>query len=314
MTSKLTTALAAAAALFAATSAFAQKKLSVITTVTELAWVANEIGGAHVEARALLNGTENPHYVDAVPEFIRLTADADVFCVVGLELEVGWVPAVLKRAGNANVQSGGKGFCDTSKVITVLEKAHGPIDRSMGDVHPGGNPHYWHSPDALSDAADVVEETLAKVDPAHAADYDKGLQALRAKLDKLSVENKAALAPIVTKPGANLVIEYHKEFSYFIDHYGLKSFGSIEEKPGVPPSAGRLAEVALAAKAAGVKAVLAMQYSPEKLLKKFTELSGIPVIILQGSILTAKPEQGYVELQKEHVEKLKKVLGAGVAH
>jgi len=313
MTSKLFTL---AVGLVLASSAHAQKKVkvAVVTTVTELAWVANQIGGAHVEAKPLLDGTENPHYVDALPEFIRLTAEADVFCQIGLELEVGWVPAVLKRSGNARVQSGGKGFCDTSSAIDVLEKATGPVDRSMGDVHPHGNPHYWHSPEELAGAAEVIEETLARVDPIHAADYKKNLATLQAQLAKASAENKAALAPIVALPGANLIIEYHKEFSYFVDHYGLKSFGSVEEKPGVPPSAGRLAEVAMAAKAAGVKAVLAMQYSPEKLLKKFTELSGIPVIVLQGSMLTAKPDQDYYALQREHVEKLKKTLGSTATH
>ena len=136
------------AALLTSLSATALAKVKVVTTIPDLAWVAAEVGGDHVETKALLRGNENAHFVDAVPEFTRLTADADVVCIAGLDLEVGYMPAVLTRSGNAKIQPGGAGYCEAGKSVQVLEKLTTAVDRSMGDVHPAGNPHFYLSPKA----------------------------------------------------------------------------------------------------------------------------------------------------------------------
>lgn len=277
----------------------------VVTTLNELAWAAQEIGGANVAAKALLDGTENPHYVDAVPEFIRLVADAQVVFVVGLDLEIGWMPKVLSRSGNAQVQPGGKGYAEVGKAIEILEKPAGEVNRSMGDVHPSGNPHFWLSPKALMAAAGSIADTLTVVDPAHAADYAKGRDAFRKKLQDIAAKNQAKLPGALTKASA-WVIEYHREFSYFFDQYGLKSFGSIEEKPGVPPSAGRIAQVALAAKQAGVRVALAGDYAPKKTLERFSEISGIPVLQVPTSLQPKRQQKDYAELQAFLVDSIVK--------
>jgi zinc/manganese transport system substrate-binding protein len=281
------------------------KPIPVVTTMTELAWAAEQIGGAHVAARSLLEGTENPHYVDAVPEYIRLVADAQAVILVGMDLEIGWMPKVLARSGNAQVQVGGKGYCEAGKGVDVLEKPTGDVNRSMGDVHPGGNPHFWLSPKALGQAAGPITDTLIAVDPAHSADYLKGRDAFRKKLDEIAEKNQAKLKAVASGVAA-WVIEYHKEFSYFFNQYGLKSFGSIEEKPGVLPSAGRLAQVGLSAKQAGVKVVLAGEYAPKKTLERFTEISGIPVAQLPTSIQPGGKIRDYAELQALLVDTLVK--------
>ncbi len=275
----------------------------VVTTMNELAWAVQEIGGANVTAKALLDGTENPHYVDAVPEFIRLVADAQVVVLVGLDLEIGWMPKVLGRSGNAQVQPGGKGYCEAGKTVSVLEKPTGDVNRSMGDVHPTGNPHFWLSPKALGEAGGAIAETLSGVDPAHAADYAKGLEAFRKKLDGIAAVNQAKLKAAA---GSSWVIEYHKEFSYLFSQYGLKSYGSIEEKPGVLPSAGRLAQIGLAAKQAGVKVALAGDYAPKKTLERFTEVSGIPVVQVPTSVQPKGKYADYAGLQSFLVDSLVK--------
>src|SRR5262245_7336772 len=96
------------------TPLLSEAKIRVITTVPDLAWAARKIGGENVDVSPLLNGTENPHYVDTVPDFIRQVADAQVVCIVGLQLEIGWMPKVLSRSGNARVQPGGAGYCETA--------------------------------------------------------------------------------------------------------------------------------------------------------------------------------------------------------
>lgn len=258
--------------------------LKVITSTTDLGWAVKEIGGAHVEVKALLKGTENPHYVDAVPEFIRLASEAQVAVIIGLDLEIGWMPKVLARSGNARVQPGGSGYVEAGKGISVLEKPKGTVDRSMGDVHPAGNPHFWLGPEVFAAAMIPVTQTLSTVDPAHAADYQAGLAKFTQKMKEIQEKNKKRIQPLLAGITGAVMLEYHQEFAYFLEAYGLKSMGSIEEKPGVTPSAGRLADVGMRAKSAKVKFALAADTAPKKTLERFSEISGIPVITVPMSL------------------------------
>ena len=286
---------------FTAAPVFAADKLNVVTTIPDLAWAAEQIGGNRVSVRSLLRGSENPHFVDAVPEFIRLVAEADVVCIVGLDLEVGYMPAVLSRSGNAKVQPGGKGYCEAGKTVTTLEKPHGPIDRSMGDVHPAGNPHFYLSPKALSEAAHEIAAALERADPAHSAEYIAGLKLLEEKLKSLREKITARLQPVLeaqAKAGHKpLLIEYHREFTYFLEDYGLKSMGSIEEKPGVPPSAGRLGDVSKSAKTQGVRIALVADYSPAKTIEKFATLAGVKVVTVPTMVQPNGKYNSYEALQ-----------------
>jgi zinc/manganese transport system substrate-binding protein len=289
-----------AATFYSSASLFAA--LKVITTTTDLAWAVSQIGGDRVSARSLLKGTENPHFVDAVPEFIRLTSEAQLVVQVGLDLEVGWMPKVLQRSGNQAVQSGGLGFCEASRSVTVLQKATRPVDRSMGDVHPLGNPHYWLGPKAFAQAALAIKDCLVKIDPDGQGDYEEGLKKFQATLTQLLEAQRARLKPYLHKMTSPVILEYHREFSYFFEDYGLKSFDSIEERPGVPPSAGRVAEVSQGAKRAKLWMALAATYSPQSTLRKFEELSSIPVKVVATSILRSGEPSTYSSLQSGLVD------------
>ncbi len=284
--------------MFLTFPALGDSKLRVVTTTTDLAWAAKEIGKTHVDVVSLLKGTENPHFVDTIPDYIRQVAEAKVVCLVGLDLEIGWMPKVLSRSGNGDVQPGGKGYCETGRGVSVLEKPTGAVDRSMGDIHPSGNPHYWLSPSSLADGATEIRDTLIRVDPANAKDYTANYLELKKSLNTLHAENLAKLKPLLAKASSTPVMEYHKEFTYLFHSYGLRSFGSLEEKPGIPPSAGRIAEVSLSAKSAGVKVALAGPYAPKSTLKKFTELSSIPVALLPTSVQPNGIAKDYPALQK----------------
>jgi zinc/manganese transport system substrate-binding protein len=289
------------AACLVTVPAIAAEKIRIITSIPDLAWVAVNIGGDRVEAKPLLRGTENPHFVDAVPEFTRLVASADIVCIVGLDLEVGYMPPVLARSGNAQVQPGGKGYCEAGKSVSVLDKTSGPIDRSMGDVHPHGNPHFYLSPKSLAESAKAIADILKAVDPAFSGEYDKNLAAFALEMKALSNEISATLKPLhdlQSAAGKPLVMEYHREFTYFMSEYGIKSFGSVEEKPGVPPSAGRLGTIAAAAKAAGVRVVLAADYNPNGTLQRFAELSGVNTLIVPTMVQPAGSIKTYASLQR----------------
>lgn len=251
-------------------------KLKVVASIPDLAHAIEVIGGDEVEVGALLKGPEDPHFADAVPSYILQASRADVVCVVGMELETGWIPKVLAKSGNSKVQPGGQGYCDAARSVKALDVPTGPIDRSMGDVHPAGNPHYYLSPLALSEAAREIAKVLIRVRPDSSAKFQHGLESFQREMRALQQRMMERLK--AGSKGKSLYpMEYHKEFAYFFRDYGLKSYGSIEEKPGVPPSAGRLAQVALAAKKAGVTVALAAQHAPERATNKFAELSGIPV-------------------------------------
>lgn len=271
--------------------------VKMVTSLTDLAWAAKQIGKNHVEVKSLLKGTENPHYVDTVPEYIRLVADAQVVCFVGLELEIGWLPKVLSRSGNAAVQPGGKGHCETSKQVRVIEKPAGPVDRSMGDLHPYGNPHFWLKPTALGEAGTEIAEALIRIDPSHAGDYRNNLKQFQRQMAELQQTIKRKLSPALAKHKGTAVIEYHKEFAYLFEAYGIQSLGSIEEKPGVPPSAGRIAEQALAAKKAGVRIALAGEYQPKSTLTRFQEISGITSVQVPTASQPDGKVKDYLELQ-----------------
>ena len=292
-------------------AALAQAKLEVVTSLPDLAWAAREIGGDLVSVKALLKGTEDPHYADAVPEFIRLAASAQVVCVVGLELEVGWMPKVLSRSGNAAIQPGGKGYCETGKSVTTIEKPDGPVNRSMGDVHPAGNPHFWLSPTALGQGSKEILDAFIRVDAANAETYKKNHAALIRKLDAAVAKGKAKIEPLLKKSTGPTVLEYHKEFGYLLDLYSIKSFGSIEEKPGVPPSAGRIAEIGSRAKAGGVKLILATDYNPRKTVERVGEISGVKAVIAPSSVQPEGAIKDYIQLHEHIVDSIAGAIGKG---
>lgn len=270
----------------AATASDAPIKL--LATLPDIAEIAAAIGGSAVQAESLLSGNEDPHFMDASPLFTLKAAKSDIVCAIGLGLESGWLPKVLSKSGNPKVQPGGVGFCELGRTVTVLEKPASAVDRSMGDVHAEGNPHFHLSPRALSEAADVIEKVLTAAKPSEAA----GFAARRRQFDKRMTQLEEKVRELL-KPGLKVAgnrpvaIEYHKEFAYFFALYGIKSMGSIEDKPGVAPSAARLAEVALAAKAAGVRLALAGPNVPKKHMARFTELSGIPNKVVSTGVQTA---------------------------
>ncbi len=290
--------------LFFFSSVLFASPIKVVTSTTDLAWAAREIGKENVEVVSLLNGTENPHFVDTVPDFILKVADAKVVCIIGLELEIGWMPKVLSKSGNAGVQPGGVGYCETGNGAQILEKPQGQIDRSMGDVHPFGNPHFWLSPIALTEGAKEILSALIRVDPAHKGSYEKNYSAWKKESLRRTSELKAKLQKAIGKNDAPKVIEYHREFSYFWDVYGLKSLGSIEEKPGLNPSAGRIAEISKIAKSAGVKVAFAGEYAPKKTLDRFTELSGVKVASFPTSIQPEGKIKDYWQLQELWVNEI----------
>jgi zinc/manganese transport system substrate-binding protein len=178
----------------------------------------------------------------------------------------------------------------------------------MGDIHPSGNPHYWLSPVRLAQGSKTIAAVLTDMRPELAETFGKNLESLEQELNHIWTENKARLKRLVPDAGRPLFVQYHKEFSYFAADYGLLIYDAIEEKPGVPPSAGRLAKVALGAKSAGVKFAMAATFDPSQQLKRFEGLSGIPVVVVPTAMLPDGSITTYSEFQKQLVDRIESAL------
>ena len=274
--------------------------LNVITTKSDLSWLAQQIGGDEVQVTALLSGSEDPHYVDVVPRYIHLVANADTVCIVGMDLEIGWIPKVLSKSGNAQVQPGGRGYCDASVGVDALNVISGNVDRSMGDVHPDGNPHYHLSPSHMLQAGENLLGTLIELQPDNAEVFIQNFESLAKDLNSLQVESQAKLERLKTYK----FLEYHKDFGYFFDAYGLNAVGALEAVPGVPPSAGRLGKTSISAKKEMVQLLIASSHNPTNVLKRFSTMSDVPFIKVPTSIQTQGEINDYAKLQHHIAESI----------
>lgn len=258
------------AVLFGTLAAPAFADLKVAASLTDLASVAEAVGGKHVTAFSLCKGYEDPHFVPAKPSLMKAIQDADVFVSVGLELDGGWLPLVLPGSRNPKIQAGAPGFVDASEGVEVLEKPTGTVSRAEGDVHPLGNPHYYLDPKNLEVVANHLSKVFSDLDPANAADYAANAKAFKAKMEKALAGWQKQLRPYKGK----FVVTFHKNFPYFLDRFGLKLFGTVEPKPGIPPNPRYLAETSDAMLKAGVKVVLYQPYYDADASKELAKKAG----------------------------------------
>lgn len=267
----------------------ASAALKVVTTTPDLAWAIQKIGGPDVQVESLLKGTEDPHYVDAVPAFIFKVRKADLVCAVGLELESGWLPKIRQRAG-----ARAKPYCEFGRGVDVLDKPQGEIDRSMGDVHASGNPHFHLSPPHLVQGAKQALVQLQKLLPEKSSTLKKRYDQFKNEMKQLEQEVSKLLKPVRRKR----FLQYHQEFSYYFQTYGLINAGPLENRPGVPPSASRLAKLSLDFKEKDVVSVLAAKHTPNSTLERFQSLSEIPFLKLPLGMVQGEHES-YFDLQKQ---------------
>ncbi|MGH7443593.1 MAG: metal ABC transporter substrate-binding protein, partial [Longimicrobiales bacterium] len=164
-------ALGAALMMIGMPAQHASAQLKVVTSTTDLYAIAREVGGDLITASHISEGYQDPHFVEAKPSYILELRDADVWAFVGLDLEIGWMSLLVRGARNQRIQPGGSGHLDMSTAIDVLDVAIGNVDRSQGDVHPRGNPHYWLDPTNGRRIAQVFERKFAQLDPANAQAY-----------------------------------------------------------------------------------------------------------------------------------------------
>lgn len=273
-------AVAAITIVGTAMATFGSGKLKVVATYDIYGQVAKAVGGEHVEVTALAKGNLDPHFVDAKPSFLVALHRADALLVNGLELEVGFLPPLLQQSGNGKIQPGTDGYVDLSRFIAPIEIPKGGADRSMGDVHPYGNPHYWTDPDNGRVIARGVAAKLAELDPGAAADYARNLAAFESRLTAKEAEWRAKMAPYA----GTKVVTFHDSWPNFAKHFGLEVVGHVEPKPGIPPTPSHTLEIVNLIRDQKVPVILVEPYVDTKTPDYIGGQTGARVVVLYPSV------------------------------
>jgi len=261
---------------------FAQQ-VRVITTTPELADITKQIGKELVNVESLTKGVEFMHAVPVKPSFVPKLNRADILVAMGLDLEISWLPSLLEVANNSKILPGQRGNIDCSVGINVLEVSR-TVDRSEGDVHPKGNPHYNLDPLSGKIIALNIADGLVRNYPQHKTVFEKNLSAYLAELDKAIARWQAMAAPL---KGVKIVT-YHVEWSYFANRFGLQQVGMIEFKPGIEPTPNHL--VSLAQKMQQEKTQLIIYGAQsDRFPRQLASQTGAAVVRLQ-SIAGGSPE------------------------
>lgn len=268
-----------AALLLLALSTPAQARLDVVTTLPDLAALAREVGGDAVQVTALVATTQDPHYVDPRPSYVLALNQAALVVVNGLELESAWLDPLLLQARNPAILKGGSGYVDASTAVARLE-VPASIDRSQGDIHPGGNPHYLFDPRAGAAVAGLLAQRFAAADPAQAAGYAERGQALQKRLLTLAAAQRARFDTLPAE--RRRVVVYHQSLTYLFDWLGLQQVITVEPKPGISPDPAHTAKVLQAMKAGTIKVILQEAFYPAKISETLTKLVGGQVVRLAG--------------------------------
>jgi zinc/manganese transport system substrate-binding protein len=254
-----------------ASSTFAQ--LRVVATTPDLASIAREIGGDRVNVVALAKPTEDPHYVDAKPSHIVTLNRADVLIEGGAELELGWLPPLLENSRNGKIAAGAPGRIIASEGVRLIEVPTS-FDRSKGDVHSLGNPHFLIDPVNVKIIARNIADHFAQVDPKSAATYRGNLTRFNTKLDAKLIDWQKQLAPY---RGAKIVT-YHKDFGYLAQRFGLNIVETLEPKPGIAPSPAHLAGVIGKMKATNAKVILVQPFQNRRTAETVARQTGAVVL------------------------------------
>jgi zinc/manganese transport system substrate-binding protein len=293
------------ASLFSPSMA-AAKKLNVITATTDLASLAQEVGGDKINVESMAKGYQDPHFVEAKPSFLLKLRQADLLVVVGLQLEIGWLPPLITQSGNSRIQVGANGYLDASQFAEILEIPQGSITRAMGDVHPLGNPHYWLDPDNGRRVARGIAGKLGEMDPEDTAYFQQRFQDFDRRLSEADKKWQADMRPFRGRK----VITYHNSAPNFAKHFGLNVVGFVEPRPGIPPTPSHTLEVINMMKRDHVKVIMVEPYFDRKTPDSIARETGGTVVEYLPSVGGVKEVTTYFQLFDYDIALLTKAFQA----
>jgi ABC-type Zn uptake system ZnuABC Zn-binding protein ZnuA len=284
-------------------SAPAAGKIRVVTTIPDLKSLTDAVGGNLVEVDALTRGTQNFHEAEVRPSMMLKLRRADLLVENGMELDA-WVDVAVQGANNPNVVRGGRGRVEIARGIPLLEVPTTRVDRSGGDVHPLGNPHFSLDPGLAPIITQNILDGLVRVAPEHRATFDRNRAAFLGRLQGEMARWTKTLEPF---QGAKVVV-YHPDMIYFLTRFGLIQAGMVEDRPGIPPSPQHLVNLIRQMKEQQVKAVLVGPWSDQKLAARVAEEAGARMVVMASSVGAVSGADDYVGAVDYNVRTLAQTL------
>ena len=258
----------------------AHAAIKVLATTPEWAALTHELGGDKVDVYAATSAFQDVHRVEAKPSLIARARNADLVVAAGADLEIGWLPILLRESGNARIQPGNPGYFEATSAAALCWKSRAAVDRSMGDIHPLGNPHAHLDPHNVALVATALTARLMAVDPPNAKLYEARGADFQARWKAAIVRWEQQAAPLKDTP----VVVIHRDQAYLCHWLGLRELAAIEPKPGVPPSSSYLAELVTKLSAAPPKMILRNAYNDSKAVDWLSERIHAPVVLLPYSV------------------------------
>jgi len=278
----------------------AEAKVHVVTSIETFADLARKVGGDRVEVKSLSHGYMDPHYVEPKPSLVIDLNRADLLVHVGLELEIGWLPPLVLGARNDKIGRGQPGNLDASTQIPVLDVPATRVDRSMGDIHPQGNPHYWIPPDNALIVAREIAARLGQIDGAGAATYQANLKKFQDEIARRRVDWEKRAA----KVRGMKIVTYHKSWSYVSKWLGLQEVGYVEPKPGIPAPPSHIAALIGLMRREGVKVILMESFYPRNTVDLVAEKAGARSLVMPSDVGATPEIKDYFALVDAVVQKL----------
>lgn len=266
-------------------------KINVVTTSTDLGYIAKIVGGSKVSVATLMLGAQNPHTVEPRPSQVVKLRNANVVIRIGMDLDM-WADSLIEASRNSNIGIGKKGYIDASTNIKKLEVPKCKIDGSHGDIHVYGNPHYWLDPENAKVIASTILAGLKRVSPADGDYFQKNYKAFAAKIDEKMPGWENRLAPFK----GTQVVTYHKTWIYFLRRFGMTEFDNVEPMPGIPPSPSHISRLMSSMKKEKVKLILTEPFYSRKYSDMLARGTGAKVVVVPASIGGVREVDNYIEL------------------
>ncbi|HEX8964225.1 MAG TPA: zinc ABC transporter substrate-binding protein [Rhodocyclaceae bacterium] len=288
-----------ACALLAAFALPAAAALNILACEPEWGALAQELGGDKVSVYVATNAFQDPHRIQAKPSLLARARNADLLACTGAQLEIGWLPILQQQAGNARIQIGQPGYFEAAQYVRMLE-VPSSVDRSMGDVHPGGNPHIQTDPRNIGLVAPALAQRMAAIDPANAAFYQANAKSFATRWSAAIQQWNREAAPLKGMP----VVVHHKAFTYLEDWLGLREVATLEPKPGVEPTAAHLSEVLAQMRWQPAKAIVRSVYNDPRGSEWLSEQTKIPVVVLPFTVGGSDKAKDLFGLYDDTVQRL----------
>lgn len=257
----------------------AQAALKVFATVPEWGALAKEIGGDKVEVFTATHGQQDPHQVQARPSLVARARGTDLVVATGADLEIGWLPVILRESANPRIQPGQSGYFEAAGAVRMLD-VPARLDRGEGDIHAAGNPHIQTDPRNILKVGEALAARLAAVDAANGAAYRAGLAAFAGRWRAAMARWEAEAAPL---RGAPVVVQ-HRSWSYLADWLGLREVAALEPKPGIEPSVAYLTRLVEQTAAAKPRLVIRAAYNSPRPSEWFSAQARVPVVVLPFTV------------------------------